>query len=265
MKEEFSRTALVLGQDAIEKLQNSHVIVFGVGGVGGYVVEALVRAGVGELSVVDNDTVSASNINRQIIALHSTIGRSKVDVICERALDINPNIKLHKHNCFFLPDTATQFNFTDYDFVVDCVDTVTAKLSIIENVVKVHTAAGNSLAAATPKPAAHTATARADLPLITCLGTGNKLNPMGFEVTTVEKTSVCPLAKVMRRELKARGIFGVKCVYSKEAPVDAVVEGPGGNVEACQKNSRHAPGSVSFVPAAAGLLIASEVIRCLIS
>lgn len=250
MKEEFSRTALVLGPDAIEKLQASHVIIFGVGGVGGYVAEALVRAGLGELSVVDNDVVSISNLNRQIIALHSTVGRPKVDVICERALDINPEIKLHKHNCFFLPETASQFNFADYDYIVDCVDTVTAKLSIIENTVAAKSAEVSS------------ASAKTSLPLITCLGTGNKLNPMGFEITTVEKTSVCPLAKVMRKELKVRGIKGVKCVYSKEIPVNAVAdetETPG------EKNNRHAPGSVSFVPAAAGLLIASEVIKDLIS
>lgn len=242
MKEEFSRTALVLGDDAIEKLQNSHVIIFGAGGVGGYVAEALVRAGLGELSVVDNDVVSKSNLNRQIIALHSTIGRPKVDVICERALDINPEIKLHKHNCFFLPETASQFNFADYDYIVDCVDTVTAKLSIIENTVQAKSTDNSSL------------------PLITCFGTGNKLNPMGFEITTVEKTSVCPLAKVMRKELKDRGIRGVKCVYSKEIPVNATVD-----ETADKKNNRHAPGSVSFVPAAAGLLIASEVIKDLIS
>lgn len=243
--EEFSRTALVLGPDAIEKLQNSHVIVFGVGGVGGYVVEALVRAGLGELSVVDNDVISISNLNRQIIALHSTVGRQKVDVICERALDINPKIKLHKHNCFFLPETANLFNFADYDYVVDCVDTVTAKLSIIENTVAV----------------------KSSIPLITCLGTGNKLNPMGFEITTVEKTSVCPLAKVMRKELKERGISGIKCVYSKETPVNATVKSTDSDENNCENENknRHAPGSVSFVPAAAGLLIASEVIRDLIS
>lgn len=245
MMEEFSRTALVLGPDAIEKLQNSHVIVFGVGGVGGYVVEALVRAGLGELSVVDNDVISISNLNRQIIALHSTVGRQKVDVICERALDINPKIKLHKHNCFFLPETANLFNFADYDYVVDCVDTVTAKLSIIENTVAV----------------------KSSIPLITCLGTGNKLNPMGFEITTVEKTSVCPLAKVMRKELKERGISGIKCVYSKETPVNATVKSTDSDENNCENENknRHAPGSVSFVPAAAGLLIASEVIRDLIS
>lgn len=245
MMEEFSRTALVLGPDAIEKLQNSHVIVFGVGGVGGYVVEALVRAGLGELSVVDNDVISISNLNRQIIALHSTVGRQKVDVICERALDINPKIKLHKHNCFFLPETANLFNFADYDYVVDCVDTVTAKLSIIEN----------------------TAAVKSSIPLITCLGTGNKLNPMGFEITTVEKTSVCPLAKVMRKELKERGISGIKCVYSKETPVNATVKSTDSDENNCENENknRHAPGSVSFVPAAAGLLIASEVIRDLIS
>lgn len=229
MLEQFVRTALLLGDSAVQRLQKSHVIVFGVGGVGGYVVEALVRAGIGELSIVDNDVISESNLNRQIIALHSTIGRSKVDVLAERALDINPHIKIHKHQCFFLPETAAEFNFADYDYIVDCVDTVTAKISIIEHA----QAAGK--------------------PVISSMGTGNKLNPMEFKVSLVEKSSVCPLARVMRRELKARGIKGVKCVYSEEQPANVTVEG--------DEHGRHAPGSVSFVPGASGLLIASEVVK----
>lgn len=228
MNEQFARTSLLLGENAVEKLLQSHVAVFGIGGVGGYVVEALVRSGVGELTVVDNDTVSLTNINRQIIATHSTIGQPKVDAVKARALDINPNLKLHTRNCFFLPETADQFDFADYDYVVDCVDTVTAKIAIISK------ARENNV------------------PVISCMGTGNKLDPMGFIVSDIEKTSVCPLARVMRRELKARNIKGVKCVYSKEAPADKVIEE--------ESSSRHAPASIAFVPAAAGLLLAREVI-----
>ena len=225
VKEQFSRTAKVFGEAAVEGLAGKHVIVFGVGGVGGYVVEALARCGVGELSFVDNDTVAESNLNRQIISLHSNVGREKVDVIAERVLDINPDLKVNKHKCFFLPENADSFDFSLYDYVVDAVDTVTAKISIIERA----KAAG--------------------VPVISSMGTGNKLNPMGFKVADISKTSVCPLARVMRRELKARGISKVKCVYSEEKP--AVV-------------THDVPGSVSFVPGAAGLLIASEVIKDLI-
>ena len=225
IKEQFSRTAKVFGEDAIEKLNNKHVIVFGVGGVGGYVVEALVRSGIGQLSVVDNDTICESNLNRQIIALHSTIGMEKVDVIADRAKDINPDIKITKHKCFFLPENAGDFDFSQYDYVVDAVDTVTAKIAIIEKA----KAAG--------------------VPVISSMGTGNKLNPMGFKVAYIEKTAVCPLARVMRRELKARHISKVKCVYSEEMPAIT---------------THDAPGSVSFVPGAAGLLIAGQVVQDLI-
>lgn len=230
MKPQFERTALILGNDSIQKLQQSHVIIFGLGGVGGYVCEALVRAGVGEISLVDDDDVNESNINRQIIALHSTIGKAKVDVAAERALDINPEIKIHRHKCFYLPENSSDFDFSKYDYIVDCIDTVTAKISMIENAAR----AG-----------------KADK-IITCLGTGNKINPMGFKVAAVEKTKVCPLARVMRQELKKRNIKGIKCVYSEELPF---------NVVASSENGRHAPGSVSFVPGAAGLLIAAEVIK----
>ena len=239
---QFERTQELLGQDAIQKLQNSNVIVFGVGGVGGYVVEALVRAGIGEISIVDNDTVSESNLNRQIIALHSTIGRAKVDVVEERALDINPNLKIHKHNTFVLPENLNQFDLTKYDYIVDCIDTVSTKIALIE---KLATLQRQNFQFST-----------FNFPFITCLGTGNKLDPMAFKVSTIEKTSVCPLARVMRRELKARGISGVKCVYSEEEPR---------NVVAQEENGRHAPGSVSFVPAAAGLLIAGTVVKDLIA
>lgn len=229
----LSRTRLLLGDQALDKLKSSHVLVFGVGGVGGYVVEALVRGGVGELTVVDDDVVSVSNLNRQIIALNSTVGRAKVEVIAERALDINPGIKIHTVKKFVLPENIGEFDFSRYDFVVDCIDTVSAKIAIIEKVAAGALPGGNEK-------------------FITCLGTGNKLNPMGFEVSVIEKTSVCPLARVMRRELKARGISGIKCVYSKEVPI--CPQGDGEKV----------PGSVSFVPPAAGLLIAGEVIKSLI-
>ena len=232
MKKQFERTALLLGSESMEKLSKAHVIVFGVGGVGGYVVEALVRSGVGVLSVVDNDVVSESNLNRQIIALHSTIGKAKVDVIAERALDINPDLKIHKYNTFVLPENIEQFDFSKYDFIVDCIDTVSAKIAIIERCNKEK--------------------------IITCLGTGNKFNPMAFKVSTIEKTSVCPLARVMRRELKNRGINGVKCVYSEEEPANSVV-----SADEKEDFGRHAPASVSFVPSAAGLLIAGEVIKTL--
>ena len=226
IKEQFSRTAKVFGDKAVEGLAGKHVIVFGVGGVGGYVVEALARCGIGELSFVDNDTIALSNLNRQIISLNSTVGREKVDVIGERVLDIIPDIKVYKHKCFFLPDNADSFDFSQYDYVVDAVDTVTAKIAIIAKA----KAAG--------------------VPVISSMGTGNKLNPMGFKVAYIEKTAVCPLARVMRRELKARHISKVKCVYSEEKP--AVI-------------THDVPGSVSFVPGAAGLLIASEVIKDLVN
>ena len=225
VKEQFSRTAKVFGEDAINKLSTKSVIVFGVGGVGGYVVEALVRSGIGNISVVDNDTIAESNLNRQIISLHSNIGEEKVDVIAKRALDINPDINITKHKCFFLPENADSFDFTKYDYVVDAVDTVTAKIAIIEKAKK------------------------ANVPVISSMGTGNKLDPMGFKVAYIEKTTVCPLARVMRRELKARHIDKVKCVYSEEKP---------------SITTQDAPGSVSFVPGAAGLLIASVVVKDLI-
>lgn len=237
---QFERTEQLIGKKALETLQSSHVIVFGVGGVGGYVVEALVRAGIGEISIVDNDVVSESNLNRQIIALHSTIGRAKVDVVEERALDINPNLKLHKYNTFVLPENLNQFDLSKYDYIVDCIDTVSTKIALIETLSSLQTFHAS----------------RFTSHFLTCLGTGNKLDPMAFKVTTIEKTSVCPLARVMRRELKVRGISGVKCVYSQEVPK---------NVVADEENGRHAPGSISFVPPAAGLLIASVVVGDLLT
>lgn len=224
MKEQFSRTAQLLGNENVEKLFDKHVIVFGVGGVGGYVVEALARSGVGKISIVDNDVVNESNINRQIIALHSTVGMQKVDVLKNRILDINPECQVFVHNQFFLPENSNDFDFSIYDYVVDAVDTVTAKLEIIKK------------------------SKESNVPVISSMGTGNKLNPMGFKVSDISKTKVCPLARVMRNELKKRGISKVKCVYSEENPVIQT----------------QTPASVAFVPSVAGLLIASEVIKDLV-
>ena len=224
MKEQFSRTAQLLGNENVEKLFDKHVIVFGVGGVGGYVVEALARSGVGKISIVDNDVVNDSNINRQIIALHSTVGMQKVEVLKNRILDINPECQVFVHNQFFLPENSNDFDFSIYDYVVDEVDTVTAKLEIIKK------------------------SKESNVPVISSMGTGNKLNPMGFKVSDISKTKVCPLARVMRNELKKRGISKVKCVYSEENPVIQT----------------QTPASVAFVPSVAGLLIASEVIKDLV-
>lgn len=221
MKEQFSRTALLLGDAGIEKLNNTRVLIFGVGGVGGYVAEALARSGVGNITIVDKDTVAESNINRQIIALHSTIGRDKVDVLKERMLDINPNVKIDARKCFFLPENAHEFDFTQYDYVVDAVDTVTAKLQIIVQAKE------------------------AGVPVISAMGAGNKVCPERFEVADIYKTEVCPLAKVMRRELKKRGIKKLKVVYSKEEPV----------------YKGRVPGSIAFAPSVAGLIMAGEVVK----
>lgn len=246
--EMFSRTISLIGTDAFSKLHSSHVAVFGVGGVGGYVVEALVRSGVGEITVIDNDTVSKSNINRQIIALHSTIGRNKVDVIKERAVDINPNVKINAVKTFFLPETACEFDFSKYDYVVDAVDTVTAKIKIIE------------------------CAKAAGVPVISSMGTGNHLDASKFQIADISKTSVCPLSRVMRRELKSRGIKNVKVLFSTEMPVEkkcAAGEADGVDElhedgEAGKSNGKVTPASIAFVPPVAGLLIAGEVVRELI-
>ena len=221
MKEQFSRTAQLLGNENVENLFDKHVIVFGVGGVGGYVVEALARSGIGKISIVDNDVVNESNINRQIIALHSTVGMQKVDVLKNRILDINPECQVFVYNQFFLPENSNDFDFSIYDYVVDAVDTVTAKIEIIKK------------------------SKESNVPVISSMGTGNKLNPMGFKVSDISKTKVCPLARVMRNELKKRGISKVKCVYSEENPVIQT----------------QTPASVAFVPSVAGLVICSEVVK----
>ncbi|MBQ3897003.1 MAG: tRNA threonylcarbamoyladenosine dehydratase [Clostridia bacterium] len=221
---QFERTELLIGEEAVNKLRNAHVAVFGIGGVGGYATEALARSGVGELTIVDKDDVDITNINRQIIALHSNIGKPKVSVMEERLKDINPDIKVNAKELFFLPDTADQFDFEEYDYIVDAVDTVTAKLAIIE---KAH---------------------KAGTPVISAMGAGNKLDPTKFEVTDISKTSVCPLARVMRKELKARGINHLKVVYSTEEP----------------KQRSETVASIATVPSVCGLLLANEVIKDLI-
>ncbi len=226
MSDQFSRTRLLLGDQAMQKLSRSRVAVFGVGGVGGYVAEALARSGVGALDLIDHDQVSLSNINRQIIALHSTIGEYKVDVMKSRIADINPACLVLARKCFFLPETRDEFHFSDYDYVVDAVDTVTAKIQLVLQAKE------------------------AGVPVISSMGAGNKLDPAGFEVADIYRTSVCPLARVMRRELKKRGVEKLKVVYSKEEPKDC--------------DGQRVPGSTAFVPSVAGLIIASEVVRDLV-
>ena len=229
---EFSRTCLLLGDDAMQRLASSRVAVFGIGGVGGHVVEALARSGIGALDLIDNDTVSITNINRQIIALHSTIGQAKVDVARARVLDISPECRVQAFQTFFLPETAHLFDFTQYDYVVDAVDTVKAKLELILSAKK------------------------AGVPIISCMGAGNKLNPSAFRIADIYETSVCPLARVMRTECRKHGIDHLKVLYSTESPV-AIKSVPD---EALPEGKRSIPGSTAFVPSVAGLLIASEVI-----
>lgn len=230
----FSRTEQLLGPTALARLAAARVAVFGIGGVGGYAAEALARSGVGALDLVDNDTVSITNLNRQIVALHSTIGQYKVDVMKARIADISPQTAVTAHRVFFLPETADSFDFSQYDYVVDAVDTVSAKLSIIEKAVA------------------------ADVPVISCMGTGNKLNPTALQVTDIAKTSGCPLARVMRRELRARGIMHLPVVFSGEQPFRAVA------AQKDETSGKMPPASAVFVPATAGLLLANEVVRTLI-
>lgn len=234
MENQWIRTELLLGEEAVERLKNSRVAVFGVGGVGGYVAEALARTGVGTFDLIDKDTVSVSNINRQIIATHSTVGRVKVEVMKERILEINPEAEVHIHKCFFLPENASEFDFREYSYVVDAVDTVTAKIELVMQAQK------------------------AGVPIISSMGAGNKLDPSKFEVTDIYKTSVCPLARVMRRELKKRDVKHLKVVYSTEKALEP-------KFDLSEKEGRRAvPGSVAFVPSAAGLIAAGEVINDLI-
>ena len=230
MKEEFLRTAMLIGDDGIKKLNQSTVAVFGLGGVGGYTVEALARAGVGHLVLTDSDTISVSNINRQLIALHSTVGMKKTEAFKKRIKDINPDCEVTIHDCFYLPETAKEFDFSLYDYTVDAVDTVTAKLDIIMK------------------------SKEAGVPIISSMGAGNKLDPSLLRISDIYKTSVCPLAKVMRYELKKRGVKDLKVVYSTETPIKPLLE-------VKTEGKRQTPGSVSFVPSVAGLMIASEVIK----
>ena len=250
MLNQFSRTELLLGKDNMERLANARVAVFGVGGVGGYTVEALARSGVGTLDLIDDDKVCLTNINRQILATRSTVGKYKVDVARDRILDINPHAVVNTYKTFYMPDNAEQFDFTQYDYVVDAVDTVTAKLEIIMRAKE------------------------AGVPVISCMGAGNKLDPTQFHVADIYKTTMCPLAKVMRRELKKRGVKKLKVVYSTESPVKPLenMENscktgcvcPPGTTHKCT-DRRAIPGSISFVPSVAGLILAGEVIKDLIA
>lgn len=243
MSEQFVRTKLLLGEDALDILFGKRVAVFGVGGVGGYVCEALVRCGIGEFDICDDDTVALSNLNRQIIATHSTVGKYKVEVMKERMKDINPDVKVNVHQCFFLPENAQSFPFDKYDYVVDAVDTVTAKIEIIKRAKE------------------------AGVPVISSMGAGNKLDPTAFKVCDISKTSIDPLARVMRRELKKRGITGVKVVYSTEEAIKPQNEEDSANESGQDQahRKRSTPGSVAFVPSVAGLIIASEVIKDLLT
>ena len=246
MKEEFARTALLLGEKGIEKLAASRVAVFGVGGVGGFAVEALARSGIGALDLIDSDTVAPSNINRQIIALQDTVGKYKVDVAAERVKSINPDCRIKAHRIFYLPETAGEFDFSEYDYIIDAIDTVSGKLMLVE------------------------AASAAKTPIICSMGAGNKLDPTKFQVADIYKTSMCPLAKVMRRELKKRGVKKLKVVYSTEKPTRPLDDMsvscrtncicPPGAAHKCTER-RDIPGSVAFVPSVVGLIIAGEVVK----
>jgi tRNA A37 threonylcarbamoyladenosine dehydratase len=246
MLNQFSRTELLFGKEAMERLENSRVAVFGVGGVGGYTAEALARSGVGAIDLIDDDKVCLTNLNRQIIATRKTVGKYKADVMKERILEINPDCKVTVHKCFYLPENKDEFDFKEYSYVVDAVDTVTAKVQLVMQAKET------------------------DTPIISSMGAGNKLNPAEFEVADIYKTSVCPLAKVMRHELKKRGVKKLKVVYSKEKPITPIEDMsiscrqhcicPPGAQHKCTER-RAIPGSTAFVPSVVGLIIASEVIK----
>jgi tRNA A37 threonylcarbamoyladenosine dehydratase len=244
MSDRFSRTELLFGKEAMDRLSKCRVAVFGIGGVGGYVCEALARSGVGALDLIDDDKVCDSNINRQIIATSKTVGRYKTDVMKERILDINPDAEVNTHTCFFLPENASDFPFDKYDYVVDAIDTVTAKIELVMQCQK------------------------AGVPIISSMGAGNKLDPTMFRVADIYKTSVDPLAKVMRRELKKRGVKKLKVVYSEEEPIRPIGNGDNQEVDSTEPETerpgskrRSTPGSTAFVPSVAGLIIAGEVIK----
>lgn len=231
---QFRRTELILGKDSMEKLKNSRVAVFGIGGVGGHVVESLVRSGIGAIDLIDNDVVHNSNINRQVIALLSNVGNNKVDEFEKRIKDINSEVVINTHKCFFTPENSHLFNFSDYDYIADCIDTVTGKIELVMKAQE------------------------AGVPIISSMGTGNKMNPAELEVSDIYKTSVCPLAKVMRQELKKRRVKKLKVVYSKEIPITPkeFLEDP--------ESKKRIIGSNAFVPAAAGIIIASEIVKDII-
>ncbi|MDD6655686.1 MAG: tRNA threonylcarbamoyladenosine dehydratase [Lachnospiraceae bacterium] len=249
MLNQFSRTELLLGKDAMEKLKKSRVAIFGIGGVGGYVCEALVRSGVGAFDLIDDDKVCLTNLNRQLIATRKTVGQYKVDVMKERIQDINPEAEVRIYKCFFLPENAAEFPFEEYDYIVDAVDTVTAKIELVMKAQE------------------------KEIPIISCMGAGNKLDGSQFKVADIYKTKVCPLAKVMRRELKKRGVKRLKVVYSEEAPIRPIDDMaiscrtncicPPGAKHKCTER-RDIPGSTAFVPSVAGLILAGEVIKDLI-
>lgn len=246
MLNQFSRTELLFGKEAMDKLKNSRVAVFGIGGVGGYTVEALARSGVGSLDLIDDDKICLTNLNRQIIATRKTVGRYKIEVMKERILDINQEANVVTHQCFYTPQNSDQFDFKKYDYVVDAVDTVSAKIELVLRAQEMN------------------------VPIISCMGAGNKLDPTRFEVTDIYKTSICPLAKVMRRELRARGVQKLKVLYSQEPamkPIDDMAIScrnhcicPPGTTRKCTER-RQIPGSNAFVPSVAGLIIAGEVIK----
>lgn len=233
MKEQFSRTELLLGEDAVEKIKNSRVAVFGIGGVGSFTVEALARLGVGHITLVDPDAVAASNLNRQLVALHSTVGRYKVDVAKERILDINPEAQVEALKMFYLPENADEFDVSRFDCIVDAIDTVSAKIELVVRA------------------------KNAGVPIVSSMGTGNKLHPEMLELADITKTSVCPLARVMRRELRARGVNSLPVVYSKEEAIEP-------KKDVFLENGKKTVGSISFVPSAAGLIIASKVCEILL-
>ena len=233
MNEQFFRSQMLLGRETMERLYRARVAVFGLGGVGGYVVEALARGGIGALDLIDNDTISLSNLNRQILAVHSTLGLSKAEAAKARVLDINPDCRVKTHQLFYTPETAGQFDFADYDYIVDAIDTVTGKLALVQQAWEAGT------------------------PIISCMGTGNKLDAAAFQVADISKTSMCPLARVMRKELGKRGIRHLKVVYSQEEAVTP----QGWEEEAAALGKRQIPGSMSYVPGAAGLILAGEVIK----
>lgn len=246
MLNEFSRTQLLLGEEAMDKLKNATVAVFGIGGVGSYAAEALARSGVGKLELFDDDKVCLTNINRQLIATRKTIGKQKIEVMRDRILEINPNAEVVLHQCFYTSENADEFDFTKYTYIIDAIDTVSSKLELIVRAEK------------------------AGVPVISCMGAGNKLDPTRFEVADIYSTSVCPLARVMRKELKVRGIKQLKVVYSKEPPITPLEDMsiscrahcvcPPGTQRKCTIR-RAIPGSISFVPSVAGLILAGEVIK----